>query len=217
MQPPPFEVISGLEHTSHGAIALALAAEFDDVDVDDVEGALFSLAGRLEPIADAPYEQQLALVGDVVASELNVTARASAKLDDLMFHRVAISGRGQAMVCALVAVEAARIAGVALGIVASSKAGVYIANPRAMGPLVLAPDGGWRLVDARDLDDPNLAWQCPHESAGLVLGLMLERGRQIGLLDVQLRAAQLCMSLPVEDDERDELKLQLARVRAHLN
>ena len=216
MQPPPFEVVSGLEHTSHGAMALALAAEFDDVELDDVEAALFALAGQMRSIADAPDEHQLALVGDVLADELFVTVRAATTLDDLLFHRVAISGRGQGMVCALVAVEAARIAGVPLGIVAS-KGGVYVAHARASAPLVLVPTRGWLAIDARELDDPDLAWHCPHESAGIVLGIVLSRARRIGLLDVQLRAAQMCMALPVDEDEHDKLKLQLAHVRARLN
>jgi len=216
MHPPPFEVVSGLEHTSHGAMALALAAEFDDVDLDDVEAALFALAGQLKPLADAPEEQQLALVGDVLASELFVTTRAAATLDDLLFHRVAISGRGQGVICALIAVEAARIAGIPLGIVAS-KGGVYVAHPRAVAPLVLVPERGWPAIDARDLDDPDLAWHCPHETAGLVLGVVLARARRVGLIDIQLRAAQMCMALPVDDDERHKLKMQLASVRARLN
>lgn len=216
MQPPPFEVISGLKHTSHGAIALAVAAEFDDVDLDEVEAPLFALADHLAPIAEVPYEQQLALVGDVLASELLVTSRATSKIDDLLFHRVAVNGRGQAIVCALVAVEAARLAGIELGIVASDR-GVYLAHTRALAPLVLAPASGWRTLDAHDLEDPSLAWHCPHETAGILLGMMLARGRRIGLLDVQLRAAQMCVALPVEDDERHKLALQLAHVRAHLN
>lgn len=218
MHPPSFALVSGLEHTSHGALALALAAEFDDgVDVAAVETALVDLAACLAPVAAASASAQLALAGDVLASELAARPnRTSATLDDLLFHRVALAGRGQAMVCALVAVEAARLVGLHLGIVAS-RSGAYVGHAHAGGAQLLVPERGWLPVDARDLGDDDLAWHCPHESAGIVLGMILARGRRTGMVGIQVRAAELCLALPVEDAEHQRLEQQLKRARARLN
>jgi len=217
MEPPPFRVLSGLEHTSHGALALALSAEFGAVEMADVEGALTGLAERLAPAADREPTAQLACVGSLLAGHLVSThTRSSTSLDDLRFDRVAINGTGHPIVCALVAVEAARIAGIDLGLVASRAAG-YVGSPAAGAPMLLAPGGGWHTVDARALGDPNLAWHCPHEAAGIVLGMLLARAKRTGLVGVQVRAAELCLELPVDEDEKHRLHLQLAKVRARLN
>ena len=218
IQPPPFDVISGLRRTSHGVIALALAAEFDDdVDLAAVEQALLDLSSGLRGIARVRDENQLALVGDVLGHQLRVAGEhASTRLDDLLFHRVAVTRRGQALVCGLVAIEAARIAGIPLGIVATRTA-VYLGHCRAASPVVLVPRHDWLPADVRDLGEPDLAWPCPHESAGMLLGMVLARAHRTGMLSTELRAAELCLALPVAEDERHRLHMQLARVRARLN
>ncbi|HEV7773658.1 MAG TPA: hypothetical protein VGO48_10270 [Conexibacter sp.] len=90
-----------------------------------------------------------------------------------------------------------------------------VALDAAVARIAAAPD--WHLLDARDLDERSLAWQCAHEAASLLLRLLLERTRQLGLLVAELRAAELCLALPVEPDEHERLEHQLAVVRARLN
>lgn len=217
MQPPPFRIVSGLEHTSHGAMALALAGEFSDVDVASVEQALEGLADLLGPATDDSADARLHAVGALLEGEIVACRpRGDGDLGDLLFDRVAISRRGHAVVCALVAVEAARLAGLHLGLVASGDA-VYVADERSNGPWLLSPGQAWRVVDGRALGDPELSWQCPHEAAGIVLGMMLARTQRIGLLGAALRAAELCLALPVGAEAEHRLRLQLTAVRARLN
>jgi hypothetical protein len=94
---------------------------------------------------------------------------------------------------------------------------VVIGHPGLSAPVLLAATPDWHLLDARDLEEPSLAWQCAHEAASLLLGLLLERTRQLGLLAEELHAAELCLLLPVEPDEHARLEHQLAVVRARLN
>jgi hypothetical protein len=51
----------------------------------------------------------------------------------------------------------------------------------------------------------------------MLLALLLARTREIGLLGAELRAAELCLLLPVGDEQRRRLERQLATVRARLN
>ncbi len=218
MQPPPFRIVSGLEHTSHGAMALALAGEFSDVDVASVEQALEGLADLLGPATDDSADARLHAVGALLEGEIvacrprgdggprRSPLRTASRYPDA----------GHAVVCALVAVEAARLAGLHLGLVASGDA-VYVADERSNGPWLLSPGQAWRVVDGRALGDPELSWQCPHEAAGIVLGMMLARTQRIGLLGAALRAAELCLALPVGAEAEHRLRLQLTAVRARLN
>ena len=91
-RPPSFDLISGLRCTSHGVIALALAGEFDpDVDVDAVQDALVSLSDGLRETARVRDENQLALVGDVLAHELAVVSARCAAEEGVMARSSGIS------------------------------------------------------------------------------------------------------------------------------
>ncbi|HVW19424.1 MAG TPA: hypothetical protein VHB30_14350, partial [Solirubrobacteraceae bacterium] len=87
----------------------------------------------------------------------------------------------------------------------------------AAAPLLLSPGERWRIRDARALGDPDMRWQCPHEAVGILLGMVLARARRTGHVALQLRAAELCLALPVGPDDEERLQLQLAKARALLN
>lgn len=217
MQPPPFRSVSGLERTSHGALGLALAAEFDSVDLPAAEEAIGCLAARLSLPADATAVDQLVAAGHAFRVALVAAPpRHDGGFDDLRLDRVLAAGRGNVTVCAVAAIEAARWAGVRLGLVAS-KHGVYVGHPGAEDPLVLSPGESWCVRDARHLDDPDLAWHCPHEAAGMVLGQMRARAQRVGRVDVDLRAAELALDLPLHEGSRERLRGELARVRSRMN
>lgn len=217
MRTPPFKEVSGLERTSHGALGLALAGEFGEVDLVAAEQGIARRSAALAHAAHLEPEAQLQAAGHAFRGTLVARfVREDGRFGDLHLDRVLEHGRGHPLVCAIAGIECARWAGVPLGLVASAK-GIYVGRPRAESTLLLDPAGGWRLVDARTLNDPDLAWHCPHEAAGRVLALIGARAERTGLLPVRLRAAELALSLPLCDEPLDALRTDLAHVRARLN
>jgi Transglutaminase-like superfamily len=214
----PFQVLSSLGCPATGELAIALGAELAPVDEAALDAALDRIAEELAPAAHIEPERQMVAAELVLAQHLRVEAGAerSVGIDDLLPHLVAARGRGHELAVALVALEAARRAGLRLSLVACPDA-VFLGHPRLSAPVLLAPAPDWHLLDARDLDEPELAWQCAHEAASLLLGALLERTRRSGLLATELRAAELCLALPVERAEQRRLQRQLAAVRARLN
>ena len=214
----PFQVLSSLGCPATGELAIALGAELAPLDEAALDAALDRIAEELAPAARAEPEQQLVAAELVLARHLHVHdgPGPSIGIDDLLPHEVAVRGRGHELAVALVALEATRRAGLKLSLVACPDA-VFLGHPRLSAPVLLGPAPDWHLLDARDLDEPELAWQCAHEAASLLLGALLERAKRSGLLATELRAAELCLALPVERDEHARLQWQLAAVRARLN
>lgn len=214
----PFQTLSNADRPAPGELTIALGAEFATPDAVALDAAVARIAADLAPLAGAEPERQLLLAEAVFARHLHAEEpplRATG-IADLLPHEAACRGRGHELAVAAIALEAARRAGVRLGLVACPDA-VFIGHPGLSAPVLLAAAPDWHLLDARDLDEPSLAWQCAHEAASLLLGLLLERARRLGLLAAELHAAELCLALPVEPDEHERLERQLAAVRARLN
>jgi Transglutaminase-like superfamily len=214
----PFHVLSSLGCPATGELAIALGAELAEVDVAALDAALDRIAEELAPAASSDPERQMLAAEAVLARHLQVEEgpARSVGIADLLPHEVARSGRGHELAVAAVALEAARRAGIRLGLVACPEA-VFLGHPRLSAPVLLAPAPDWHLADARDLDEPELAWQCAHEAASLLLAALRERAQRSGLLAVELRVAELCLALPVEGAEAARLEHQLKAVRARLN
>lgn len=218
----PFHVLTTKgDDVAHGELAVALGAELEPVDAASLEAALAPLVGELAPLVGEDPAAQLLAAEDVLSRHLRAEPEGYREigLGDLLPHEVAGFGRGHELAVALVALEAARRAGLRLGLVASPEA-VYLAHPELEAPVLLAPeaDDRWRLVDARELDGEALVWQTAHEAAALLLDLIVERARETGLLAHELRAAELHLQLPLDDVEEEErLRTRLDAVRARLN
>jgi hypothetical protein len=114
-------------------------------------------ASAAEPAAEQP-----GWCAEAVAARPDCTALTWAGIDDLLLDRVVAGGSGHPLTLAVVCVEAARRAGVELGVVAG-RAGCFVAHPRQEEPLLLDVARG-RLVEAggriRDV-----GWQCAHQVA----------------------------------------------------
>ncbi|ADB54166.1 hypothetical protein [Conexibacter woesei] len=218
--PVPFQALTSSDDVEHGVLAISLGAEFEPVDAASLDAALAPLVAELVPIARADTAEQLLAAEAILSRHLRAEPQGYRDLgiDDLLPHEVAAVGRGHELAVTLVALEAARRAGLRLGLVASVDA-VYIAHPQLEAPVLLNADGDgpWRLVDTRELEDEELAWQSAHEAALLLLGLIVERTHETGLLTYELRAAELSLQLPVDDEEEERLRTQLDAVRARLN
>ena len=213
----PFGVASSFPTASHGDVALALAGEFAPIDVEAVDAAVDLLAERIGCLTGLAPDAQLLSTCDGLAGALAIAGpRHLLQYDDLWHHEVARQGAGHPLAVAVVAVEAARRAGAQLGIVASGD-GVFVGHPGLRGPLLADPCGGFRIVDGGSLDDDGLAWRCAHQTASLLLGRVLRRAQDTGMLPIALRAAELFLLLPVDRRERGRLRVQQARVRAALN
>jgi hypothetical protein len=135
-------------------------------------------------------------------------------IDDLLLDRVVVGGAGHPLALALVCVEAARRAGIELGVVAGG-AGCFVAHPRLEEPLLLDVARG-RLVDAGGRPD-DVGWQCAHQVAARILNRIGERAQATGNVASALRAAELRLALPFARPVRDELVHALAHLRSRLN
>jgi hypothetical protein len=115
---------------------------------------------------------------------------------------------------AIVTVEVARRRGISVGIV-SNGADHFVGHTDLPAPLLLDVDSG--KVVAADLVRPTLTWRCAHETAGLLLDELEPRWLAQGRIDLALRAAELRLCLPFDDNGKQVATRRLARVRARLN
>lgn len=216
----PFHALTSSDDVAHGELAVALGAEFETVRAASLDAALAPLVAELAPLTSGSPAEQLLGAEAILSRHLQAEAREHRDLGigDLLPHEVAERGRGHELAVALVALEAARRAGLELSLVASTEA-VYLAHPELDEPVLLAPEpeADWQLLDARELEQPELSWQCAHEAAALLLSLILERTHETGHIAHELLAAELSLALPLDDDEQERMQTQLASVRARLN
>jgi hypothetical protein len=209
----PFAVQASRGCSTPCHLALALAAEFAPVHTARAERALDELAVWLVGAHDdAPLDQLHALAG-LTSAHLEAVVLSSA-IDDLLLDRVAAGGAGHPLLLAIAAAEAARRAGLRVGIVAGAD-GAFLAHQRLPDPVLVDPARG-ALVDARALESP-VSWQCCHQVAARILNRIGERAERVGQVCWALRAAELRLALPFEAPARERLEADLRRVRARLN
>lgn len=214
----PFHLLSGIATADPGELAVSLGAELAPFDTAVLDASLAPLVADLARLRPRRPSEQLLAAETILPRHLRAEPRSrrDVGLADLLPHEVARRRRGNELTVALVALEAARRAGLDLTLVACPTA-VFLAHPGVVEPVLLGAAPEWELLDARELDEPELAWQCGQEAASLLLSLILTRSRETGHLSAELRAAELCLALPLEDEDQERLQLQLASVRARLN
>lgn len=214
----PFGVLSACHGARHGEIAVAMAAEFGDVDVEAVDDGLDALAVALAGARAPDAVSELIGVGDRLAALLDTDGTIGRPdIDDLLVPPVLVTGTGHELALVQVAVEAARRAGISLDVIASGEH-LYLAHERSPAALLLAPHLEWRALDAADLAaEGELVRRCSHEVAYLVLGAILRRTRATGVLPTALRASSLRLKLPLDERMLDRLRVEDARLRAQLN
>jgi hypothetical protein len=209
----PFAVQASRGCSTPCDLALALAAEFAPVHADRAERALDELALWLVGVHDDEPLDQLHTLADLTGAHLEAVVLSSA-IDDLLVDRVAAGGAGHPLLLAIAAAEAARRAGLRVGIVAGAD-GAFLAHQKLPDPVLVDPARG-ALVDARALDAP-VSWQCCHQVAARILNRIGERAERVGQVCWALRAAELRLALPFEAPARERLEADLRRVRARLN
>jgi hypothetical protein len=209
----PFSLLARYGCTSHASLALALSAEFGPVWSERADEALDELAAWLAGSRAASPEDQLRAAAEIAGARLEALTLDSA-IDDLLLDRVVVGRAGHPLLVAVATVEAARRAGLALGVVAGID-GAFVGHCELPDPLVVDVAGG-RVLDARSLESP-VAWQCSHQVVARILNRIGERGDRVGHIMWSLRAAELRLALPFEGSMRERLEADLRRVRARLN
>ena len=194
-------------------LALALAAEFAPVRPARAEAALDELAAWLAGARHDDPAGQLDALAELTAAHLEAVVLSSA-IDDLLLDRVAAGGAGHPLLLAIACVEAARRAGLPVGIVAGLD-GAFLAHRELADPVLVDPARG-ALRDARTLQAP-VSWQCCHQVAARILNRIGERAERVGQLCWALRAAELRLALPFDGPTRERLEADLRRVRARMN
>jgi hypothetical protein len=209
----PFAVQANRGCSTPCNLALALAAEFVPVRLARADRALDELAARLFGARDGGPVDQLHALARLAGAHLEAVVLSTA-IDDLLFNRVAPDGAGHPLLLAVACSEAARRAGLPVGIVAGAD-GAFVAHRELAEPLLVDPARG-ALRDARTLRSP-VSWQCCHQVAARILNRIGERAERVGHLCWALRAAELRLALPFEAPTRDRLEADLRCIRARLN
>ena len=209
----PFAVQASRGCSTPCNLALAVAAEFVPVRPARSDRALDELAVSLVGARDGDPVGQLHALAQLAGAHLEAVVLSTA-IDDLLFNRVAPDGAGHPLLLAVACSEAARRAGLPVGIVAGAD-GAFVAHRELAEPLLVDPARG-ALRDARTLRSP-VSWQCCHQVAARILNPIGERAERLGHLCWALRAAELRLALPFEGPTRERLEADLRRIRARLN
>jgi regulator of sirC expression with transglutaminase-like and TPR domain len=217
MSLPNFETLAGGHWPRLDELALALAAEFREVDADAALAELDALGAELSSYAGgSPHDEAEAcrlLLGERVGFRGNSDEYDDP--DNSMLDLVLERRTGLPISLSVVYVEVARRAGIALkgvGLPGHFVVGHVGAEP----PLLLDPFSGGRDVTAEVKGRHVRAWG-PHETALRMLNNLIGSFTIRGDVASAIRAAELRLALPVDAEARESLTAELRGLRARLN
>jgi regulator of sirC expression with transglutaminase-like and TPR domain len=217
---PPFAELAAGRDAALDLLALALAAEFRDVDADgalarlDALGA--DLVGAAEQTSGTP--EALALACGQVLGVAHGFAGDREHYDDpdnSMLDLVLARRRGLPILLSVVYVEVARRAGIELdgvGLPGHFVVGHFGVHP----PLLLDPFAGGGRMQAHVAQELVRPWHA-HEVAMRMLNNLVAAYHRRGDLGAAIRAASMRLVLPAEASQRDTLKAELRALQARLN
>jgi regulator of sirC expression with transglutaminase-like and TPR domain len=219
---PTFRELAAIPEARLDLLALALAGEFRQVDAAAALGTLEDLASDLrtaveetgaegDPAAEAAA--CAAVLGEThgFAGDTDQYDRPANSMLDVVLRR----RRGLPILLAVVYVETARRAGIALGGVGLPGhfvAGHFGADP----PLLLDPFGGGGPVENAAALGPVRPWTA-HEIAMRMLNNLVGAYDRRGDVGSAIRAASMRLQLPAPDELRKTLELELRSLQAQLN
>jgi regulator of sirC expression with transglutaminase-like and TPR domain len=217
---PSFADLAGLPDPPLDALALALAAEFREVDAAAAFARLDELgerlAGRLTatpPLPAAEAQACAALLGG--EERFAGDAEDYDHPDNSMLDVVLERRRGLPIVLSVLYVEVARRAGVALagfGLPGHFVVGHVGARP----PVLLDPFAGGAPIEETPPEALLRPWRST-EIAMRMLNNLVAAHRRRGDLGGAIRAARMRLALPGEDEERTALRAELRSLQAMLN
>ena len=202
-------------------LALALAAEFRDVDA---AAALATLDGLGEELADVlarrdatSPEVQALVLGELLGGLHDFAGNAADydHPDNSMLDVVLERRRGLPILLSVVYVEVARRA--SIPVFGVGLPGHFVVGHFGGGgtPLLLDPFGGGSLVPSAP--GASLAPWTAAETAMRMLNNLVAAHRRRGSLAAAIRAAAMRLALPTDDDTRSALRAELRAMQARLN
>jgi regulator of sirC expression with transglutaminase-like and TPR domain len=203
-----------------GALALALAAEFHEVDVAGAIAALDALGRDVAAAASrtdgTPAAQARAVAGVIGGAHGFAGDREQYDHpDNSMLDVVLARRRGLPIVLSVVYVEAARRAGIPLagvGLPGHFVVGHFGADP----PILLDPFAGGAGVDGEPPDELVRPWHAAQIAMRMLNNLVGSYARR-GDLGAAIRAGDLRLALPAEESFREGLRAELRAMQARLN
>lgn len=199
-------------------LALALAAEFGEVDVASAFHRLDTLGEEIAAALDAggDPDREVEAVREVLGRRHGFVGDRDDydHPDNSMLDRVLSRRTGLPILLSVVYVEASRRAGVEL-------AGVGLPGHYVVGhfgrvpPLVLDPFSGGRLVEVTGAVE--LAAWSAQRTAGRMLNNLVGTYRRRHDLARAIRAAELRIGLPLDEADATAFKIELTAMRATLN
>lgn len=199
-----------------GALALALAAEFRDVDAAAALRQLDELGAEVRTAA-AETGDELGALAMVLGGEYGFAGAREEydHPDHSMLDLVLERRRGLPIALSVVYVETARRAGIALHGVGLS--GHYVVGQfrRGAAPVLLDPFAGG--VPARPTDLSEVRRWGAHETALRMLNNLVGSYTRRNDLGRAIRAAELRLELPLEPELNEALLAELRGIRARLN
>jgi regulator of sirC expression with transglutaminase-like and TPR domain len=219
-QLPAFAALARRPDARLDELALAMAGEFGAVDAAAALATLDSLGGELrELVAETdgtPAAEARACA--TLLGDRHGFAGDREHYDDpenSMLDRVLSRRRGLPIVLSVVYVEVARRAGVALagvGLPGHFVVGHFGATP----PLLLDPFAAGAPVAGGQPEQFVRAWS-PHETALRMLNNLVGSYQRRGNIAAAIRAGELRLALPAEEELADALRTELRSMQARLN
>jgi regulator of sirC expression with transglutaminase-like and TPR domain len=217
---PSFAELAATPDPALDVLALALGAEFRDVDAAGAMARLDVLGAELSHAAErtggAPDALTLAcgqLLG--VAHGFAGDREHYDHPDNSMLDVVLTRRRGLPILLSVVYVEVARRAGIPLagvGLPGHFVVGHFGADP----PLLFDPFAGGGAVEADVAQVLVRPWRAP-EIAMRMLNNLVAAYQRRGALGAAMRAASMRLALPAEGSLRDALQADLRAIQARLN
>jgi regulator of sirC expression with transglutaminase-like and TPR domain len=213
MSVAPFSVLAARTEPPLDQLALAIAAQFRDVDA---QGALSRLDELGEEVRDAPGDPLTALAAILgrrhgfAGNRESYDDPASSMLDIVLARRA-----GLPILLSVVYVEVARRAG--LGLAGVGLPGHFVVGRFEPEPVMLLdPFGGGVPLEVPGYE--NVRPWGPHETALRMLNNLVAAYARRNDIGRAIRAAEMRLELPVEDRETAEaLGAELRALRARLN
>ncbi|HWF71869.1 MAG TPA: transglutaminase-like domain-containing protein [Solirubrobacteraceae bacterium] len=216
----PFAELAARPDAHLDVLALALAAEFREVDAGEALASLDDLGEELSAEAALttadPEQQALAcarLLGGVHGFEGDRGDYDSP--ENSMLDLVLTRRRGLPILLSVVYVEVARRAGIPLagvGLPGHFVVGHFGVSP----PVLLDPFAGGGVTEIRGAEAHVQPWS-PHEIAMRMLHNLVSAYQRRGDIGAAIRAANMRLALPADESHRTLLEAEARAMQARLN
>jgi regulator of sirC expression with transglutaminase-like and TPR domain len=196
-------------------LALALAAEFREVDEDGARRALETLGEEVAAAGARTADEQVAVLSNVLGDTHGFAGDTEEydHPDNSMLDVVLERRRGLPILLSVVYIEVARRARIPL-------AGVGLPGHFVVGhagsrpPLLLDPFNTGRAIDVGEMPLP---WTSAHDIAMRMLNNLVGSFHRRGDLASAIRAAELRLQLRAPEQLRDTLRAEARALQARLN